>query len=66
MEYQIYGNTVRSADAISTTVIDWDDFRKFAKVGDTIREPSRTLTITEKVYESTASGQNFVIHIYAQ
>ena len=66
MEYQNNGNTLQSDGTISTTVIDWDEFRKYAKVGDTIREPSRTLRIYDKVYELTASGQHFVVHIYAQ
>ncbi|MBT2375717.1 hypothetical protein [Pseudomonas fluorescens] len=66
MEYQSNGNTLRSDGTISTTVIDWDEFRKLAKVGDTIQEPSRTLKIYDKVYELTASGQHFVVHIYAQ
>ncbi|MDQ0737253.1 hypothetical protein [Pseudomonas sp. W4I3] len=66
MEYQSNGNTLQGDDTISTTVIDWDEFRKHAKVGDTIREPSRTLRIYDKVYELTASGQHFVVHIYAQ
>lgn len=66
MEYQCNGTTLQNDDSVSTTVIDWDEFRKFAKVGDTIREPSRTLRIYDKVYELTASGQHFVVHIYAQ
>lgn len=66
MEYQSNGNTLQIDGTINTTVIDWDEFRKYAKVGDTIREPSRTLRIYDKVYELTASGQNFVVHIYAQ
>lgn len=66
MEYQSNGSTLQGDDTISTTVIDWDEFRKHAKVGDTIREPSRTLRIYDKVYELTASGQHFVVHIYAQ
>ena len=66
MEYQSIGNTLKSDGSISTTVIDWDDFRKYAKVGDTIREPSRTLRVYDKVYELTASGEHFVVHIYAQ
>ncbi|AZF13073.1 MULTISPECIES: hypothetical protein [unclassified Pseudomonas] len=66
MEYQNNINTLQSNGTDSTTVIDWDEFRKHAKVGDTIREPSRTLRIYDKVYEMTASGQHFVIHIYAQ
>ncbi|MEW5694736.1 hypothetical protein [Pseudomonas synxantha] len=66
MEYQSNSNTLQSDGTISTTVIDWDEFRKYAKVGDTIREPSRTLRIYDKVYELTASGQHFVVHIYAQ
>ncbi|MBO0496500.1 hypothetical protein [Pseudomonas sp. Marseille-Q1929] len=66
MEYQSNGNTLQNDDTVSTTVIDWDEFRKSAKVGDTIREPSRTLRIYDKVYELTASGQHFVVHIYAQ
>ena len=66
MEYQSNSNTLLSDGTISTTVIDWDEFRKYAKVGDTIREPSRTLRIYDKVYELTASGQHFVVHIYAQ
>ncbi|ROM43307.1 hypothetical protein BK648_18090 [Pseudomonas poae] len=66
MEYQSNGNTLQGDGSISTTVIDWDEFRKHAKVGDTIREPSRTLRIYDKVYELTASGQNFVVHLYAQ
>ncbi|MGY1922077.1 hypothetical protein [Pseudomonas tolaasii] len=66
MEYVISGNNLQSDDAINTTVIDWDEFRQNAQVGDTIREPSRTLRIYDKVYEMTASGQNFVVHIYAQ
>ncbi|KRP42689.1 hypothetical protein SAMN04490190_4505 [Pseudomonas libanensis] len=66
MEYQSNSNTLQSDGTISTTVIDWDEFRKYAKVGDTIREPSKTLRIYDKVYELTASGQHFVVHIYAQ
>ncbi|MFN3357763.1 MAG: hypothetical protein ACK418_17390 [Pseudomonas sp.] len=66
MEYQSNGTTLQSDDTIRTTVIDWDEFRKYANVGDTIREPSRTLRIYEKAYELTASGQHFVVHIYAQ
>lgn len=66
MEYQSNSNTLLSGGTISTTVIDWDEFRKYAKVGDTIREPSRTLRIYDKAYELTASGQHFVVHIYAQ
>ena len=45
MEYQSNGNTLQSGGGTSTTVIDWDEFRKHAKIGDTIQEPSRTLTI---------------------
>ncbi|CRM28987.1 hypothetical protein [Pseudomonas sp. 24 E 13] len=67
MEYQSNVNSLVQGDnTTSTTVIDWDEFRKYAKVGDTIREPSRTLRIYDKVYELTASGQHFVVHIYAQ
>lgn len=66
MEYQSTGNTLKSDGTVTTTVIDRDEFRKTAQVGDTIREPSRTLRIYDKVYELTASGQHFVVHIYAQ
>ena len=66
MEYQSNDNTLKSDGTVSTTVIDWDEFRKYAKIGDTIREPSRTLRIYDKVYELTASSQHFVVHIYAQ
>jgi hypothetical protein len=66
MEYQNNVSTLQGDDTVTTTVIDWDEFRKHAKVGDTIREPSRTLRIYDKVYELTASGQHFVVHIYAQ
>jgi len=66
MEYQSNGDTLQSDGTVNTTVIDWDEFRKYAKVGDTIKEPSRTLRIYDKLYELTASGQHFVGHIYAQ
>ncbi|CRM17332.1 hypothetical protein [Pseudomonas sp. 37 R 15] len=67
MEYQSNVNTLVQGDnTVSTTIIDWDEFRKYAKVGDTIHEPSRTLRVYDKVYELTASGQHFVVHIYAQ
>lgn len=66
MEYQSFSNTLTNEGTVSTTVIDWDEFRKTAQIGDTIREPSRTLRIYDKVYELTASGQHFVVHIYAQ
>ncbi|MBD8667466.1 hypothetical protein ACQZ2F_08320 [Pseudomonas lurida] len=66
MEYQSNGDTLQSDGTVNTTVIDWDEFRKYAKVGDTIKEPSRTLRIYDKLYELTASGQHFVVHIYAQ
>lgn len=66
MEYQSNGDTLQSDGTINTTVIDWDEFRKYAKIGDTIKEPTRTLRIYDKVYELTASGQHFVVHIYAQ
>ena len=67
MEYLHDGNTLKIDGTISTTVIDWDEFRKIANVGDTIREPSsRTLVITEKTFELTASGEQFAIQIYAR
>ncbi|MBC3256234.1 hypothetical protein YA0871_18275 [Pseudomonas paralactis] len=66
MEYQSNINALKSGDTVTTTVIDWDEFRKYAKIGDTIREPSRTLRIYDKAYELTASGQHFVVHLYAQ
>ncbi|AOE81728.1 hypothetical protein [Pseudomonas lurida] len=66
MEYQSNGDTLQSDGTVNTTVIDWDEFRKYAKIGDTIKEPSRTLRIYDKLYELTASGQHFVVHIYAQ
>ena len=66
MEYQSNGDTLQSDGTVNTTVIDWDEFRKYAKIGDTIKEPSRTLRIYDKVYELTASGQHFVVHLYAQ
>jgi len=66
MEYQSNGNMLKSDGSVSTTVIDWDEFRKTAQIGDPIREPSRTLRIYDKVYELTASGQHFVVHLYAQ
>ena len=66
MEYQSNGDTLQSDGTVNTTVIDWDEFRKYAKIGDTIKEPSRTLRVYDKLYELTASGQHFVVHIYAQ
>jgi hypothetical protein len=66
MEYRSNGDTLQSDGTVNTTVIDWDEFRKYAKIGDTIKEPSRTLRIYDKLYELTASGQHFVVHIYAQ
>ncbi|PHN32945.1 hypothetical protein [Pseudomonas sp. ICMP 460] len=66
MEYDCISNTRQNDGTLSTTVIDWDEFRKLAKVGDTIKEPSRTLKVYDKVYEMTASGQHFVVHVYAQ
>ncbi|PRA19874.1 MULTISPECIES: hypothetical protein [Pseudomonas] len=66
MEYQSNGDTLQSDGTVNTTVIDWDEFRKYAKIGDTIKEPSRTLRIYDKLYELTVSGQHFVVHIYAQ
>ncbi|WP_010167501.1 hypothetical protein [Pseudomonas sp. PAMC 25886] len=66
MEVNRYDNKLQGDGTIQTTVIDWDEFRKTVKVGDTISEQTRTLTVTDKVYELTASGQHFVIHIYAQ
>jgi hypothetical protein len=66
MEAQRYGNTIQGDSTVQTTVIDWDEFRKTVKVGDTISEPTRTLTVTDKVYELTTSGQHFVIHVYVQ
>ncbi|MEO8493363.1 hypothetical protein [Pseudomonas sp.] len=50
MEYVSSGTSLRSEGTDSTTIIDWDEFRKYAKVGDTIREPSRTLRVYDKVY----------------
>ncbi|NWC93693.1 MULTISPECIES: hypothetical protein [unclassified Pseudomonas] len=66
MEAHRYGNNLQGDGTINTTVIDWDEFRKTVKVGDTISEQTRTLTVTDKVYELTASGQHFVIHVYVQ
>ncbi|MGC6368196.1 hypothetical protein [Pseudomonas sp. K2I15] len=66
MEVQRYENNLQGDGTVHTTVIDWDEFRKTVNVGDTISEPTRTLRVTDKVYELTASGQHFVIHIYAQ
>ncbi|UXV19330.1 hypothetical protein N4P55_26280 [Pseudomonas fluorescens] len=66
MEVQCYAMNARQEGSLSNTFVSWDEFRKFAKVGDTIREPSRTLTIYEKVYELTASGDQFAIQLYAR
>ncbi|MDY7535854.1 hypothetical protein RGV33_29990 [Pseudomonas sp. Bout1] len=66
MENQIYSTNLQGEGAINTTVIDWNEFRKAINVGDTIKEPARTLRVTDKVYELTASGQHFVVHIYTQ
>ncbi|MBK5440234.1 hypothetical protein JFV30_26495 [Pseudomonas sp. TH32] len=66
MEVNRYDNKLQGDGTVQTTVIDWDEFRKTVKVGDTISEQTRTLRVTDKVYELTASGQHFVIHIYAQ
>ncbi|AUG10368.1 hypothetical protein [Pseudomonas sp. S09G 359] len=66
MENQLYLNHSHGEGAITTTVIDWDEFRKCVNVGDTIQEQTRTLRVTDKVYELTGSGQHFVVHVYAQ
>ena len=66
MEVQCYNTKALQEGSLSTTFVSWDEFRKYAKVGDTIREPSRTLRIYDKVYELTASGQHFIVNIYAQ
>ena len=66
MENQNFGNILQNDTQLSTTLVGWDDFRKLAQVGDIIQEPGRTLRITEKVFEPTASGEQFAIHIYAR
>jgi hypothetical protein len=66
MENQTFGNILQSDTQLSTTLVGWDEFRKLAKVGDIIQEPGQTLRITEKVFEPTASGEQFAIHIYAR
>ncbi|KAF2409457.1 hypothetical protein ACMSI6_13385 [Pseudomonas antarctica] len=66
MENQCYAMNARQDGSLSDTFVSWDEFRKLAKVGDTIREPSRTLTIYEKAFELTASGDQFSIQIYTR
>lgn len=66
MENQILGNIQQSEGQLSTTIIGWDEFRKLAQVGDIIQEPGRALRVTEKIFELTASGEQFAIHIYAR
>jgi hypothetical protein len=66
MEVQCYNTKALQEGSLGTTFVSWDEFRKLAKVGDTIREPSRTLVITEKTFELTASGDQFAIQIYAR
>ncbi|WP_416195149.1 hypothetical protein [Pseudomonas sp. MH9.3] len=61
-----YTMNAKQFGTLAPTYIGWDDFRKLANVGDTIREPSRTLTITGKVFELTPSGDQFAIHIYTR
>jgi hypothetical protein len=66
MENQILGDIQQNEDLLSNTIVGWDDFRKLAQVGDIIQEPGRTLRVTEKVFEPTASDEQFTIHIYAR
>jgi hypothetical protein len=66
MEVQCYAAKAQQDGSLSNTFVSWDEFRKLANVGDTIREPSRTLTIYEKTFELTASGNQFSIQLYAR
>ncbi|OZO05655.1 hypothetical protein K0P33_29635 [Pseudomonas sp. ArH3a] len=66
MEVQCYAMNARQDGSLNDTFVSWDEFRKLANVGDTIREPSRTLTIYEKAFELTASGDQFSIQIYTR
>ena len=66
MEVQCYNAKAQPEGTHSTTYISWDEFRKLASVGDTIKEPFRTLTVTEKVFELTASGDQSAIQIHTR
>ncbi|MGY2293537.1 hypothetical protein ACW9H6_27735 [Pseudomonas sp. SDO528_S397] len=66
MEDQRYGNLLKSEPVLSDTYIGWDEFRKLANVGDSIKDGAKTLRISDKVFELTASGEQFAIHIYVR
>ncbi|KAF1011586.1 MAG: hypothetical protein GAK32_00748 [Pseudomonas fluorescens] len=66
MEETVYGNLLKSDGNLADTYIGWDDFRKFVNIGDTIKDGTKTLRVSDKVYELTASGDQFAVHVYVR
>ncbi|MGH2423016.1 hypothetical protein EJ576_03015 [Pseudomonas sp. C 49-2] len=65
MEIQCYTTDSQSRADVNATLVGLDDLRKLANVGDTIIEPSRTLTVTGKEFEMTASG-GYIINLFVR
>ncbi|KAF1024708.1 MAG: hypothetical protein GAK37_03045 [Pseudomonas sp.] len=66
MEDQRNVNTLKTEAVLADTVVGWDDFRKLVNIGDSIKDGAKTLRVSDKVYEMTASGDQFAIHIYVR
>lgn len=56
-------DALKSKNHISETIVDWDEFRKIAHVGDTYEAYGLKKTISEKTFELNASDTAFTIHI---
>ncbi|PQZ93989.1 MULTISPECIES: hypothetical protein [Pseudomonas] len=65
MEIQRYTTDSQLRDDTNATLVNLDDLRKLANVGDTIVEPSRLFTVTGKEFEMTASGA-YIINLFVR
>lgn len=56
-------DALESKNHVSATIVDWDEFRKIAQVGDTYEAYGLKKTISEKTFELNPSDADFTIHI---
>lgn len=60
------GTVLKSKDQVSETQVNWDEFRKIVKVGDTYLADGLSKKVTEKTFELDSSYEYFTIKITVQ
>ena len=63
MSSEKHTNAVKSKNHVNETIVDWDEFRRTANVGDKYMVNGVMKTVSRKIFELNSSGDGFTIHI---